>query len=297
MTKNRSRWIINVVLIVAVIALAGVSMIPLFGTTFNQNQATRSTPTPTKSVNAPLDAARRSELEQRAKGYELVLQREPDNQTALKGLLEARLELVDIKGTIAPLEKLAQLNPEETNYTVLLAQAKQYTGDVEGAAQVYRQLLAAKPGELNALQGLVDLQLQQNRPEAAVGLLEDTLKTATQANQIKPGSVDTTAVKLILGRVYAEQKRYAEAIAIYDEGIKADQTDFRPLLGKAIVLKTQGKNTEAQPLFDSAAALAPAQYKDQIIQLAKEPSFPSLNPAPTTPEQQSTPAPSPTPSP
>ncbi|MCD8489865.1 MAG: tetratricopeptide repeat protein [Desertifilum sp.] len=289
MTQKRDRTLVNIILILAVVALIGVSMIPLFGSAFSQRRTVQTTPSPTQVANPELDPAKRAELEAQARGYELVLQREPENQAALRGLLEARLQLVDIPGTIPPLEKLAELNPDQTNYAVLLAQAKQYAGDREGAATVYRQILASKPGDLNALQGFVDLQLQQNRPEAAIGLLQETLATAPQANQIQPGSVDTLSVKLLLGRVYAAQERYDEAIAIYDRAIEDDRADFRPVLGKAIILKTQGNNDQAKPLFESAASLAPAQYRDQIQQLATaenplEPQAPQTVPAPSPDE-------------
>jgi tetratricopeptide (TPR) repeat protein len=136
----------------------------------------------------------------------------------LQGLLQARLELLrmgqgDIKGVIPPLEKLAKLNPQKTEYTILLAQAKQQTGDREGAAQAYRSILQTKPGDIYALEGMVNLLEQDKRPEAAVGLLQDTLSTSAQANKIQPGSVDTTSVRLLLGKVYAEEKRYDQALA------------------------------------------------------------------------------------
>lgn len=62
-----------------------------------------------------------------AQGYELVLQREPNNQIALEGLANARIELKDAKGAIAPLEKLVTLYPERVDYQTLLAKAKQQT--------------------------------------------------------------------------------------------------------------------------------------------------------------------------
>jgi tetratricopeptide (TPR) repeat protein len=273
-SQKRSPWV-NVVLVLAVLTFVGLSMIPLLGVVLKENQPSAETAQSTKQA----------ELEAQAKGYELVVQREPQNTTALEELLKVRLRLGDIKGAIAPLEQLAKLNPDQTDYAVLLAQAKQQIGDREGAAQTYRSILAAKPGNLNALQGLVSLLMQQDRPEAAIGVLQDTLKTATPINDMQPGTVDVSSVQLLLGQVYATQKRFSEAIVIYDETIKGNKQDFRPVLAKALILKEQGRIAEAQPLFTTAISLAPAQYKDQVKQLATETTQPTSSsskiPAPT----------------
>ena len=292
---NKRRGLITVVVVLAVIAFVGFSLIPpILDSILKANQAqSRSTPTPTQTAQS---GDKQSELLQaQAKGYELVLQREADNVTALRGLLQVRLELIgqgvgSIKDVVPPLEKLAALNPETTEYGILLAQAKERTNDREGAAQAYRAILASKPGEIKALQGLVNLLLVQQRPEAAIGLLQDTLKAAPGANQTKPGTVDVTSVQLILGQVYAVGKRYPEAIAIYDESAKNNPKDFRPTLAHAIVLKEQGKTDEAKTLFDKATELAPPNYKDQINQLAS--GTPSPSPAAeASPESAASPSP------
>lgn len=281
---DKRRGFIGVILILSVIAFVGFSMGPLIGSLLGGNRSTNSaTPTPTQTAQA-----KQADLEAQARGYELVLQREPDNETALRGILQARLELIsmgqgNVKDVVEPLQKLSQMNPEATEYSILLAQSQQYTGDQEGAAQTYRQILEKQPGQIQALQGLVNLQLAQKRPEAAIGLLQDTLKAAPQANQAQPNTIDETSVQLILGQVYAEQKRYEEAIAIYDEAIRNNQQDFRPVLAKAMVLKDQGNLDEAEPLFGKASDLAPAAFKDQIQQAAGIVATPTeVTPAPQT---------------
>ncbi|NEQ34514.1 MAG: tetratricopeptide repeat protein [Leptolyngbya sp. SIO4C5] len=285
MSIKRNRWLIVSVLVVAVAAFLALSLLPIFSATTGRRQADSST-----AQSADAIAAQREELETRAKGYELVLQREPDNQTALRGLVEARIQLQDVEGVVEPLEKLAELNPDVPDYQVLLGQTKQRIGDLEGAAQAYRAVLSSSPGNMNALQGLVALLIQQERPQAAIGLLQDTLKTAEQANQVQAGSVDTTSVQLLLGQVYAEADRLDEAIAIYDKAIEQDAQDFRPLLAKALVLQEQGKEDEAKPLFDNATALAPDQFKDQIQQLAQgQTPTPGTAPAAPTTEEEAAP--------
>lgn len=261
---RRSRWLISAVLLLAVIGFVGFSMLPLISGAFKNQPATEATPvnTPTQSANQKL------QLEQAARGYEAVLQREPDNQTALRGLVEARFGLQDFKGMVTPLEKLAQLNPQQTQYTLWLAQVKQLQGDLSGASAAYRAVLATSPGEIQALQGLVKVLVQEKRPTEAIALLENTLATANQANQNQPNSVDLSSVRLLLAQTYTTQQNYDQAIAIYNDLIKNDKQDFRPVLEKALVLQQQGKTAQAKPLFDNAAALAPAQYKQLIKQAA-----------------------------
>ncbi|MEC4986060.1 MAG: tetratricopeptide repeat protein [Oscillatoria sp. PMC 1068.18] len=248
------------------VVFLGFWTLPLITAVLQENQLVGRT---TAGSNLNLSQEKQTELETEAKGYQLVLQREPGNATALRGLVEVRLQQGDIEAAIESLEKLAQLNPQQTDYLVLVAQAKQQVGDYEGAAQAYKTILASKPGDINALQGMVNLFLAQNSPEAAIGLLQDALKTATQAEEIDDGTIiDTTALELLLGQVYASQQRYAEAIAVYDQAIEENEDDFRPVLAKALVLQQQGKNAQAKPLFTTAISLAPSKYKDQIKQIA-----------------------------
>jgi Tfp pilus assembly protein PilF len=70
-----------------------------------------------------------SVLREQERGYELVLQREPNNPVALKGLATTRIEMSNPKGAIAPLEKLVQLYPDQAEYAALLAEATQKAGD------------------------------------------------------------------------------------------------------------------------------------------------------------------------
>jgi tetratricopeptide (TPR) repeat protein len=252
---NRRRWVMNLIVSVSLLALAGFSLLPLVNLALDSGAATA-----TEANN--LSAAQTSQIQAQAQGYTQVLQKEPENQVALKGLLNARLQLGDIKGSLLPLEKIAALNPQIPDYTVLLAQTKQYLGDREGAANSYRMVLSAQPQNINALQGLVSLLLDAKRPESAMGAVKTALKKTTS-------DADATPIKLLLAQIYITQQRNTEALAIYDALIGASKEDFRPVLAKALVLKQIGNLTEAQSLLTTATNLAPAEYKDQINQLAQ----------------------------
>ncbi|HIK47828.1 tetratricopeptide repeat protein [Thermosynechococcus sp. M55_K2018_012] len=275
----RKKWITLLVLVLGMIPFIAISVMPLLTSAFTSPQAT---PSP---VATPPAADKIAELQAQEKGYQLVLQREPNNATALEGLVVARLQLIQLgKGEIAsvidPLRRLAAQRPEQTDYAILLGQAQQQTGDREGAAQTFQGVLAKSPGNLNALRGLVDLYLKEDRPQAAIGLIEESLQGAEQANKLQPGSVDVTALQLLLGDVYMAQKRYDEALTLFQNLGKENPNDFRPVLAQAMALTEQGKKTEAASLYAKAVELAPAKYKDAIQQAAQQ----VQNESPATPE-------------
>ncbi len=258
MKKKRSSWI-YLVLGIMLFSLITVSALPLVGSVVEGTQFAKN---PNSEV-VVLSQQELAKLEAEASGYQKVLEREPDNNTALSGLLRIKLQQKDIPGAISPLEKLAKLNPGQTEYGVLLAQAKQQIEDYEGAAAAYSQILGEHPGDIYALGGMTNLYLAQDLPERAIALLKKTIAVASNDSP-NADSIDRDSVELLLGELYTNQERYGEAIALYDELGKANEDDFRPIFAKALVLKKQGDLIAAKPILEKAYIAAPEQYKDQI---------------------------------
>ena len=125
-------------------------------------------------------------------------------------------------------------------------------------------MLAKHPGDIYALGGITNLYLAQSLPERAIALLKRTIKLAANTDSPQASSINREAVELLLGEVYTNQERYGEAIALYDELAQVDQTDFRPILAKALVLEKKGDLSAAQSVLQKAYIAAPEQYKDQI---------------------------------
>jgi tetratricopeptide (TPR) repeat protein len=275
---KRNRWVLNLVVAVSLLALTGLSLFPILTVGLDGGAAVATEPN-------SLSTTQINQIQAQAQGYTQVLQREPENQVALKGLLDARLQLGDIKGSLLPLEKIAALNPQVADYTVLLAQTKQYLGDRVGATASYRTVLTIQPQNINALQGLVSLLLEAKRPEAAMGAVQAALKTNVVG-------ADATPLKLLLAQVYLTQQRNADALGIYDALMEVNKSDFRPVLAKALVFKQMGNLSDAQTLMTAAVDLAPAEYKDQIKQLAQATQPPKVSVAPnlSTPAPVSAPA-------
>jgi tetratricopeptide (TPR) repeat protein len=262
---KRSRWV-YISLILMLLALILFSVLPLVNSIVRENRVLNRQSLDSGSALSQEQKA----LETKALGYQLVLEREPENQNALEGLLEVRLKQNDLQGAIEPLEKIARLNPQQTDYTILLAQVKEKVSDYEGAIAAYRTILASHPRDIQALKGITDLLLAQNRAGEAVSLVQKTLVEAVKDKSTQPDSVDptnATSLELLLGEIYVKQDRYSDALAVYEQAIKSNLKDFRPVLAKALLLQRQGKETEAKPLFEQAISLAPVYYKDKIKEL------------------------------
>lgn len=108
------------------------------------------------------------------------------------------------------------------------------------------------------------LLLQENRPESAIAAIEDVLQLAPQANQAEPGSIDVVSTQLLLGQVYAEQQRYDQALNVFENLSQEHSSDFRPLVGKGLILEEMGQLDEAESALNTALDLAPAQQRDRI---------------------------------
>ena len=164
MTANRNRWLVGTVLTLALAAFLSLSLLPILGSNSNRRGSDAA------STSPPADpTSMQAELEAQARGYELVLEREPDNQTALQGLVDARIQLGDISGVVSPLEKLVELNPGVADYAVLLAQATALA-----PAQFKDQI------ELMATNG-------QGTPEAGAPASGDTVELLEPAPAGSPG--------------------------------------------------------------------------------------------------------------
>ena len=63
-------------------------------------------------------------LKEAAKGYETVLQKEPNNRFALEKLVEIRLQLKEFQGALESTAKLVELYPENQQYQQVLEYIK-----------------------------------------------------------------------------------------------------------------------------------------------------------------------------
>ncbi len=117
--EERKKRIIRIFTLISAVAFLGSSGYSLIRMLTNPAQSTQVS-TQAEDLTQQLQA--------QARGYEMVLQREPENQIALQGLVEIRLQMNDFERIVEPLETLVRLNPQQEQYKTLLATIKQQGG-------------------------------------------------------------------------------------------------------------------------------------------------------------------------
>lgn len=167
-------------MLVSIIPFLWTSIVPLLssgegGQTVASETATPTTTTTTQTLQVSPEARLeevKARLKGQARGYEAILQTEPENQTALLALFETRKELVqlgvaDVKETIEPLEKLIRLNPNVIAYQLELGSLYVQQQRSAEARAIYDNAAKIDPQDYRPIlaKGIV-LQLEGKKDEA-----------------------------------------------------------------------------------------------------------------------------------
>ncbi|GAB4218559.1 MAG: hypothetical protein OHK0012_28300 [Synechococcales cyanobacterium] len=277
MPETRRRpWYQNIVLMVSLLFFLSFSVAPLYAVFVGG------------STN-PGDPATDAALEQlrlEATGYEEVLTREPENRIALRGLVDARLQLQDYAAAIPPLEKLVALQPD-LSLAILLGRLKLVTGDAQGAVAQFQDLSRRNPEDPLIRQALTMAYLDAGNYQEAITLLDSQLAATP----------DDPDLLLQLADAYGRSGDLTKATQVYEQVMAARPQDYRPLLGKALLLSrdltNEAQQKDAQALFQRALKLAPREEQPRIQQSAE---FYAQLASPTpSPVPSSTASPSPAP--
>lgn len=122
------RPIERIAVVVSIVSFGGSLVFGAINTVNSAlNQPTQNQ-TASAATTRSQNQLRQSQLKAQEHEYEVVLKQEPENQIALEGLVEMRLQRKDTKGAMKPLQKLIGLHPNHQEYKALLAGLKQEKG-------------------------------------------------------------------------------------------------------------------------------------------------------------------------
>jgi predicted O-linked N-acetylglucosamine transferase (SPINDLY family) len=132
-----------------------------------------------------------------------------------------------------------------TDQLLELATSRHRTGDLIEARRLYRQLLAGVPTHVTALFRGGLLELQDGRPEQALGLMQ-------QAATIAPGE---PRHHVGLGQTLQALGRFADAAAAYRRVLRAEPCSADAHFAIGIALQSQAEYLEAIDAYEQAVRL------------------------------------------
>jgi tetratricopeptide (TPR) repeat protein len=186
----------------------------------------------------------------------------PAEQQRLLELLVA----VDRRAEAIPrLERLADQAPQRWQLRLLLAELRRDQNDRPGAERELRQLLSARPDQIEALQLMALIQLETGRGAEAQAQLEAALKRASEPT-LKP---EALPIGLLLAQVHQRSGQVAKADAALLELAGRFDADPRPLLARALLQKEAGNLAAAQQtLAEARSRQSNGAVQDQIERVA-----------------------------
>lgn len=209
--------------------------------------------------------ARRQALVQQLNHLQQQQQRGETDAAAQQRLLELLVALERKPEAITLLEQLADQQPQRWGLRLLLAELRRDQGDRSGATRDVRQLLQARPDQIEALQLLSLLLIEQGQGLQAMQQVQSTLRRQTSKVPPRPEALGSG---LLLAELLRQQGPPGQAEAVLIQLAAAFPADQRPVLARALLQQQRGDLKAAQASLAQARALRPGQGDPRLDQVA-----------------------------
>jgi len=177
----------------------------------------------------------------------------PPEESWLRLALYLSLQTKDAARAEGMLERLLEAEPGRAAYWKMLGRARLDRGDYRGAVEALEIAYDLAGADASELTALADLYLYVNAPLLAA----ETLKRA-YGTTVSPPGCDR------LARVFAQARRYDQALAWLDRGLEQAPTASR-FFEKGRLLYELGRWAEARAAFESSLSKDPNQGQAHLM--------------------------------
>ncbi len=158
----------------------------------------------------------------------------------------------DIAGSRALVQQAIRLSPKQPDAMLALGSLQAEAGELDAAEKTYRTVLAQKPNDVYALNGLIGVLALNNKLDAAKKLLQNV--TPERVGGPEQMSRLNAAYSTGLARAALKRGDTPAAIAELEIAMKNDRSNPWIRLELAQIYLNQGKTVQAGALFDSLLA-------------------------------------------
>jgi len=193
-------------------------------------------------------------------------------------IVRARVYLIkgDAKNAEPSVRGLARVLPNSPSVQAELGQLELLKKNRPAARTAFQKALAANPGQLDALAGLITMDLQDKRPDQAKARVDSAVQRAPKNGALllvaattysslgdKPNAEklarraldvdpDNTGARSLLGQILVASHRVDEAIAQYTELVKRVPSSIEGYTSLGMLYQMQNKPAEAKAAYERA---------------------------------------------
>ncbi|CAA0836441.1 Tetratricopeptide repeat (TPR)-like superfamily protein [Striga hermonthica] len=212
--------------------------------------------------------------EEREKLIEESLLSNPNDADQLKNLVEIKIKGRKIREAIETIDRLIELEPDDTEWPLLKAHLHAQDGELQLAKNGFNELLNKDPYLVEAFLGLVTVASQEESSGHELKDIERRVEEAMKSGMKEKKDSNLRDFKLLLAQIKVIESKYEEALKVYQDLVKEEPRDFRPYLCQGIIYTLMRKNVEAEKNFEKYRRLVPkghpyASYFDDNMNATK----------------------------
>lgn len=236
------------------IAVASLALVGVFLVSNGGSELGYASRRPSQQAQqVELAPEQRADLEKQLADVNTKLEGDANDLEALEAAAILHARLGEYTTAAEQLEKLSAAKPEDVDVLRVLAEAEAAAGDPVKSTQAYKKAWTlSNNNNLEVLTGLASALVAEGNPKEAV----DIVRGAAASPQAE--SMGEVELGLLVAKTYGQWRGHApDAASQYDLLIEKFPDDFRPLLGKALLLRDQGQEGDAQRYIIQAKYKAP----------------------------------------
>ncbi|KAI3946270.1 hypothetical protein MKW92_035723 [Papaver armeniacum] len=174
---------------------------------------------------------------------------------ALKSLLEVKIRLGKIAEAVSICDRLILLEPTELEWVLKKSHFLARKKDYKPAELGFEEVISKDPLNTDAYFGLISCINDSGSGEYGNVLkrIEKAMKICKQENK----KLCLREFKLFVAQIMVLQRKYSDALKIYEQLVQENMLDCRPYLCQGIVYTLLKKPNEAMKCFENYGILGP----------------------------------------
>lgn len=216
------------------------------------------------SSEPSLGAEQRKDLEAELGKMEFRLKENSDDLEAVESSAVIQAQLGNYKKSSELLEKLLESKPNDQEALRLLGETYSAQGNTAKSIEAFKKAFdTSESKSLEILTLLTDSLMQAGKQKDSIAKVESLRKSNTNG-------ISDVELGMLQAKLLAQWRGHIpDALVLYEDLCNAYPDDFRPFLGRGLLLKSEGRMADAQRMFVQARYLSPPSSKATVEALIK----------------------------